>query len=496
MAEDNHNLINRAVGHFNCGEYSEASRLAGQVAAENPNNAVAAYLLGMIAKKADQFDLAAKFLNLAILNQPNQPHYHFNLGDVRTRQQQWQAAENHYQTAINLKPDFADAHLHLGNLRMQQGDRKGAIACYAATVRHNPDHHNGLYNLGILSQEMGDHQAAIHFFKQALEIKPNADKIHTAQAFSLLMTGQFQPGWVAYEHRWGLEKLRPRICPVPRWDGASPRGKRLYVYSEQGFGDALMFVRYAPLITARGGEVILECRSELFSLFAASHLASKVVARRFGDGRPPEFAYDLHIPLLSLPGLFETTLETIPAAIPYLKPDPAVVEKWCQRLGPRRGVRVGIAWSGNPNSPANHHRACTLKDLLPITLVPGVSFFSAQKGIPAQELATMAIDHGIVNLDPELTDFSETAGLLANLDLLISTDTAVVHLAGGMGIPTWTLLHTASEWRWMRDRENSPWYPSLILFRQEQSGIWTNVVDRIRKALARLVADHTDLAKR
>ncbi|MBF0437759.1 MAG: tetratricopeptide repeat protein [Magnetococcales bacterium] len=482
-------LLAQALTCYQQKDYIQVNDLVRQILNQDPENADAFYLLGVSASAMNRNDLAENLLSKAIAINPNQPFYHFNQGSILGLLGRTQEAKQSLLTAIALKPDLAEAHINLGNLLFNEGEHRSAAGYYITAVRLNPSLTTGYYNLGVIFQEYGDHLLAMDQFQQALRCEPESAKVHMGCAASLLKTGRFLEGWQEYEWRFQLPNHTARICPVPRWDGSSPFGQRIYVYTEQGYGDAIMFARYAPLIRKKGGIVHLECRPELVELFTNSHLADLVYARKLGDEQPPPFDYDRHIPLLSLPNLFGTTLETIPnRRTPYLTPTPERVQAWAQRLGSRSGLRVGLVWSGNPNASVNRNRACTLEDLLPLTLVPNITFYSLQKGPPAAQLTDLLMQrHEIISLDEELTDFSETAAALMNLDLLISTDTAIVHLAGAIGTPVWTLLHSACEWRWLESREDSPWYPTMRLFRQQKPEEWFDVINEVRGFLAEIV---------
>ena len=475
--------IHQAIRYFNEGDLANAGRLAQELFGQNPRDAEAIHLLGLIASRAERNELAVKLLEMAIDLKPNSAVFHFHLGELYAKQQKTRHAEKQYRRAIDLKPDFVNAFVNLGNIYVGNGDPESAIEAYLTATRLNPKTESAFHNLGILAQERGEHLAALQFFDQAIQAAPQAALSHTARGFSLLMLGRFQEGWSTYEWRWHLPNNAPRICHQPRWDGTQPQGQRIYLYTEQGFGDALMFVRYVPLVEKLGATVILECKPEMTRLFQSSHLAHKQVTRAQNDSNPPDFDFDCHLPILSLPGFFSPSLSTIPTEVPYLHPDPVLVAQWHDRLKTLPGLRVALSWSGNPETSVNRHRACTFqlfKSLVPIT---GVSFVSVQKGPPVQQLQDDPDAGMVVNLDPQLTDFAETAAVLAQCDLLISTDTAVVHLAGAMGKPVWTLLHSASEWRWMQERLDSPWYPSMRLFRQQTPEDWPELLKRVKEEL-------------
>ncbi len=360
---------------------------------------------------------------------------------------------------------------------------------YASAIEADPQNDVAHYNIGIIAQKYGNHDMALSHLDQSLAIKADAATVHMAKAFSLLMTEQFTAGWREYEWRWQLPDNNPRICPVPRWQGeVMEGGKRLYLYTEQGFGDAIMCARYIPWIRESGAFVILECKPELQQLFEDSDIADMVVVREDGDDSPPQFKYDYHIPIMSLPGLYTDSLGAIPQNVPYLVPNRKLATEWRLRLRKKeKRLNVGICWSGNPEAAANKGRACTFDDMLPLMKIPGVRFFSLQKGAPAAQLRESSHEHTVVDFDPVLTDFAQTAACLCQLDLLISTDTAVVHLAGAINTECWVVLHTASEWRWLQDRNDSPWYPNTTLFRQTRPDDWREVMILVSAALAKKV---------
>ncbi|MBF0261265.1 MAG: glycosyltransferase family protein [Magnetococcales bacterium] len=480
-------LIARATQALAKQEHVQVTALLRQVLESDPTHADAWYLLGVNANAMNHPELGRQLLAKAIAFQGDRPLYHFHHGSCLHTLGQLPEAEQAFRTAIALHPHQAEFHINLGNVRLDQGDSRAAIACYEEALRLNPDHKDAHHNLGVILQSMNAHEAALERFRAALRCNPDNATSHMGIAASLLKTGRFLEAWPEYEWRFRLANHSARICPVPRWDGSDPAGKRLYLYTEQGFGDALMFARFAQVLRERGATVLLECRPELLSLFTASELADLVTARDTEDKDPPPFEYDLHLPLMSLPLLLNTTLDTLPARVPYLHPPETRIAAWAEKLGPRHGLRVGLSWSGNPNATVNRERACILDHFLPLTEMPGVTFYALQKGPPAAQLTPeIQARHGIIPLEAQLTDFTETAALMRNLDLVISTDTAVVHLAGGLGVPVWTLLHTACEWRWLETRLDSPWYPTMRLFRQPAPGDWPGVIDQARRALVEL----------
>ncbi|MEO5340316.1 MAG: tetratricopeptide repeat-containing glycosyltransferase family protein [Magnetococcus sp. MYC-9] len=478
--------LQQAIRLFNAGDMANAGRLAQGLFSRNPNHAAAAHLLGMVAHRTGRLELAAKLLTVAVDLQPQQPQYRLHLGELLGTLGNLEAAEDQYRQAIRLKGDFVHAHVNLGNLHCGRGETDLAVAAYLTATRLDPQTSIAWYNLGILAQEQGEHGKALGFFDRALRAAPDVALTHVAKAFSLLALGRFQAGWQEYEWRWRLPDNTPRLCAQPRWDGADPQGMRIYLYTEQGFGDTLQFVRYLKPLRDQGAHPILECKPELLRLLQDSRLADEVVARVDGDARAPAFAFDCHSPLLSLlalPGVFAGPQPHLPESVPYLQADPILQAQWRERLAPLNGLRVALCWSGNPDTAVNRHRATSFATFLPLLQIPGISFISLQKGTPAQQLRDHPQQATVWDLEAELTDFAQTAALLTQVDLLISTDTAVVHLAGGLGRPVWTLLHTAAEWRWLQHRLDSPWYPSMRLFRQQTAGDWNSLLAQVAVAL-------------
>ena len=464
--------------------------MASTVFSRDPKHPDALFILGMVAHRSNNHNLAIQLIEQSLAHKPAQANVLFHLSTVLQSCGRLDDAEIRLAQALKINPTMVEAHINLGNICYGQDNPKQALAHYAAALESDPTNTTAHYNIGMIAQKYCDHELALHHFDKALESNQESATAHMSKAFSLLMTEQFTEGWQEYEWRWKLPDHTPRVCPVPRWQGEPMEGgKRLYLYTEQGFGDAIMFARYIPWVRESGAVVILECKPELEQLFRDSEIADKVVVREVGDDTPPRFKYDYHLPLMSLPGLFTESLATIPKNVPYLKPNRSLATQWRLRMGKGPELKVGICWSGNPKAAANKGRACTLSDILPITKVPGIKFFSLQKGTPAAQLLETEHEQIMVDLDPVLTDFAQTAACLCHLDLIISTDTAVVHLAGALNTKCWVILHTSSEWRWLQNRNDSPWYPNTTLFRQELPNDWANVVYRVKQALLEWVQE-------
>ena len=301
--------------------------------------------------------------------------------------------------------------------------------------------------------------------------------------------GRFEQGWAGYEWRWKCKEFGslPPFQP-PLWDGSFLDGRTILVHAEQGLGDTLQFIRYVPSLHQRGGRVILMCQPPLVRLLTRSPGIERLLAH--GDPVPE---FDVHTPLLSLPRLLGTTLESVPADVPYLEAEPQLVEAWRHRLGSYPGFKVGIVWQGNPKFRLDRLRSIPLAQFAPLARVPGVHQFSLQKGPGAEQLAAVTDRFPVTDLGRRLDDFMDTAAVLKNLDLVISVDTAIAHLAGALGIPVWVALPFAPDWRWLMGREDSPWYPTMRLFRQTRPGQWEDVFHHIAEALQRRLAAPAEL---
>jgi hypothetical protein len=361
-------------------------------------------------------------------------------------------------------------------------------------VRLRPNYPEAHNNLGAALYALGRPAEAEASYHEALRLRANYPEVHNNLAYALLLAGRFEEGWKEYEWRWKAKPLwiGARDFSAPLWRGEAIGDRTILLHSEQGLGDTLQFCRYAPLVVCGAG-IILEVQAPLVRLLSRLAGVTEIVAR--GDGLPP---FDLHCPLMSLPLAFGTTLETVPAATPYLSADPALAANWQERLVGLDGLRVGLVWAGRRwlNFPAaaavDRRRSIALKVLAPLGEVSGVSFVSLQKDGPAAEAADPP--HGLMLHDftAYLHDFEDTAALIANLDLVISVDTSIAHLAGALGKPVWLLNRFDTCWRWLLNRDDSPWYPTLRQFRQPRAGDWNSAVGAARDALQRLVAGDCD----
>jgi hypothetical protein len=337
-----------------------------------------------------------------------------------------------------------------------------------------------LTNRGAALFRMRRVQESLSHYAQALAVRPDHPEAHYFAGMTHLCLGEWEEGWKQFEWRWWTESFggRGRSGGPKAWRGEEPiAGRTLLLTGEQGLGDTLHFVRYAPLVARRGARVILRVQPTLVPLLAGMHGVDRVVPT---EAPTPE--YDLRCPLMSLPLIFGTTLENVPADVPYLAAAPDRLERWRRRLGRKTGPRIGLVWSGNHGHRDDRNRSAPLERLLRLTSLPGREVLSLQKELRDADRAALAAS-GMRCFGDELEDFSDTGALVSLLDLVITVDTAVAHLAGALGRPVWILLPFAGDWRWMLDREDSPWYPTARLFRQGAPGAWEELAERVVEAL-------------
>ncbi|MBV8209851.1 MAG: tetratricopeptide repeat protein [Burkholderiaceae bacterium] len=356
-----------------------------------------------------------------------------------------------------------------------------AMSAYQRLVQLVPGNPAAWSNLGQVQHELGLHEEALASVQRALAIWPRQPEALFGRGLVLLGLGRYDGAWEHLEARWGLATMEaPRHTDRPHWRGEDPAGRSLLLSSEQGFGDTIQFCRYAPLLASRGARVLLEVQRELVGLLKTLPADVEVIAR--GDPLP---RFDAQCPLMSLPGSFATTLESVPAQIPYLSADPAKTVVWRARLG--KGPHVGLVLSGSRSHQRDRVRSIELAQTAPL-LQAAATFHLLQKDLPQADEAFLASSGKIVDHRPELADFSDTAALVACMDLVISVDTSVAHLAGAMGYPLWVLLPYVADWRWLLSGDRSPWYPQARLFRQSRRGDWHGVLERIASDLRALLA--------
>jgi predicted O-linked N-acetylglucosamine transferase (SPINDLY family)/ADP-heptose:LPS heptosyltransferase len=461
--------------------HAEAETALREAVTRDPDFVDAHYQLGNLLRETRRPAESEASYRRVLTLRPAHHQAHNNLGAALGELNRFDEAIEHLRRAIALKPDYAEAHSNLGNALRSLGQAQEAEAECRRAIAIAPRFASAHLNLGFVLQDVERFDAALDCFRQAAACEPGYAKATLSEGILHLLRGDFAPGWEKYEARWRIGDLPPRNFAQPQWRGEPLGGRTILLHAEQGFGDAIQFLRYLPRVVARGGKVVLELQRPLVPL-ARAIAGTTVVAR--GETLP---AFDLHCPLLSLPLAFGTTPATIPAAIPYVAVAPERAAHWLARLAREAGLRVGLAWAGNAVHRNDHNRSIPFDRLAPLLAAAGVRWFSLQVGPRAADLAGRQ-GSPIADLAAELSDFGETAAAIAALDLVISADTAVAHLAGALGKPVWLMLPAAPDWRWQLGREDSPWYPSMRLFRQPRPGDWTAVAERVRAALETLAA--------
>lgn len=390
-----------------------------------------------------------------------------------------------YRHTLNLEPKNPDHLFNLALCLQQDGQLEAAEESYLDLIARFPDHADALANLGRLYQDSNHSDKALKYYLRDLELRPDDSDSHFNLAFIYLLIGDFEHGWKEYEWRFqraAANRTYPHRFKQPRWQGENFSGKTLLVHGEQGFGDNLQFLRYLPRLKARGGRVLFEVPEALASLIEGYPGIDRL--QIYNPHKPCTETFDLYVPLMSLPLIFQTQLDSIPAMLPPLTASSGLIASWRQKLAGNR-FKVGLVWGGhNVPDPA---RSCPTRELAPIFMVPGIDFYGLQTGEPAAESKSLQqFSNFKGNLGTQLKNFADTAAVIANLDLVISIDTATAHLAGAMGKPVWTLLPFAPDWRWLLERNDSPWYPSMNLFRQPEIGNWREPTTRMALKLYKL----------
>lgn len=506
-----------ALSHHRCGRLSEAEVLYRCILDADQNHSPSLHNLGLIALQAGQPEDAVDLIGRALALNDRAPTFHSNMGEALRATGQPEAALHHYERALALKPDYADAHYNVGivlrglgrpaeardhynraialrpefveahnNLGIvlrDLGDAEGAAECFATAVAVEPGYAEAHHNLGLVLRDRGLVAAAVARLELAVALRPDYAAAHYSLGLTLLLTGDLARGFAETRWRWQVADFPDRMpdLPCPLWEGESLEGKAILVWTEQGLGDSLQFIRYVIPLTETGAQVLVKapsCLAGLFQTIPGITLVEDLVLAATVDA-------DYHVPLLCLPRLLGTTAATIPAAVPYLHPDPVRAAVWQERLAPRPGFRVGMAWRGNPGQGNDRNRSMPPALMAALAAVSGVVLVNLQKDATPEDLAVFPAGEQFFNAASGLADFQDTAALISVLDLVVTVDTAVCHLAGALATPTWVLLCTAADWRWLRDREDSPWYPSQRLFRQPEAGDWETVIAQVKAELAR-----------
>ncbi|HYC02633.1 MAG TPA: tetratricopeptide repeat protein [Azospirillaceae bacterium] len=487
-------LSNRASALLLAGDPAAAEPLLTRARALDPHLPIIQCQQGMalaaMGRKAEAIPVFQAALALA----PDHLDTLINLGDALNDQGRFDEAEAVLRRAAELAPGTMSALNNLGNALLGQGRLGQAVESYCASIAADPTVYQPRVNLGTALRDLGDDDAADEAYKAALRLRPGEPSIHWQRALARLAAGDFETGWEEYEWRWrGIVAVPEALARLPEWTGGDPAGKRILVHCEQGHGDTLQFCRYAALLARHGAHVGLTAQPLLVRLLRDSLPEVRIFSET--EAVDPA-AWDARVALMSLPHRFGTRLDTIPAETPYLRAPTGTVEGWRARLaalGP--GLKVGLVWAGDPRRTVtaahivDRRRSLSLAALAPLRDVPGLTLLSLQKGEAAMQAQAPDRPFDLVDWTDELFDFADTAGLVSALDLVVTVDTAVAHLAGALRRPTCVLSRFDGCWRWLRDRKDSPWYPGLSLYRQSRWADW-------ERPVAEMVADIRDLAAR
>lgn len=478
-------LFNLGNCCFQQGFIEDAIGLFKRTAELNPNEHLAGFNTGIALFKLNKFKEAIDYFKIVLTKDPKNEEAHFNLGSCYRELKQYKAALQCYESAVAFNPGNIAAYINIGNVYNQLGDENKAKLYFDKVSNNNETKAVVFTNIGVSKMGQSLVDEASQYFDIALQFEPENPAIHYNKAHALLIKGNYDEGWTEYGWRKKRKEFFPREFSRPELkSGMDVNGKTILVYDEQGLGDTIQFVRYIPMLQKLGAIVIFECNKMLLGLFREHTVGRKMIGR--DRIKEPPIEYDYQIPLLSLPQFFNTTINNIPSEVPYIYADSSYSKKMAGIIGNSKEYKIGIVWGGNPVHTGDSNRSCRLENFKALLSVPNIKFYSLQKGGPLDQLEEC--NFPITVLNEYLDTFMDTAAAIENLDLVITIDTSVAHLAGAMGKRTWLLLPFFPDWRWMLDRKDSPWYPTMKLFRQNEEGNWKTVMKEIETELRELVA--------
>jgi tetratricopeptide (TPR) repeat protein len=460
----------------------EEARACFQRAVElEPARAMFLFNLATAEKDLGRMDAAIALYRRTVAADPGYADAHCSLGNALRDAGRVAEALEHLQRAVALEPDMALAHNNLGAALTDLARLDEARTRFQRAVELEPGRAMFLFNLATAEKDLGRVDEAITLYTRAIDIRPDYHQAFWNRGLARLSLGRFSEGWADYEHRTGCKECHNVLrLSEPRWGGSPLGDRRLLIHGEQGLGDVLQFIRFLPPVRDRAPNTVVAVYGALIPLLERSGFGPLV---KIEEPLPP---FDVQAPLLSLPHILGTRLDTIPAAVPYLAVEPARAQRWRAELEKHPGFKIGIAWQGRPSFRLDKLRSIPLEHFAPLAHVDGVRLVSLQKGPGSEQIAALADRFEVVDLGPELDAdgaFLDTAAVIESLELVISSDTAVAHLAGGLGVRVWLALARVADWRWMLDRDDSPWYPTMRLFRQRRDGDWPEVFRRMADAL-------------
>lgn len=477
-AELHNNLANAC---FEQGMLNESVSFFKRSLELKPDFAEAHNNLGVLFRELGEFDEAVNCGYRALALKPNYVEAYNNIAAAHWKAGRLEVGADYARRALELHPGYADAHTNLGNILRDQGAFGDAESLYRRAIELNPGSFDSHNSLGALLLAQGLYEEAAASFHRSLELKSDFVGARWNRSLLMLLHGDFECGWPEYEWRWRTSGTRAREFPQPQWDGSAPAGRVVLLHAEQGFGDTFQFVRYAKLIKNLGAKVVVECQMPLVNVLRGCDGIDYVCAR--GDALP---AFDCHVAMMSLPLIFRTSLQNIPTDNPYIHADATAVARWRERLQPIQGFRIGINWHGRGGHGNFRRRDIPIERMLSLGAVSNVHLVCLQKEMDSKESSAIAAAKVFspgADFDSSHGAFVDTAAILANLDLVITSDTAVAHLAGALGVAVWCALPYSPDWRWLLHRSDSPWYPTMRLFRQKQPGDWAEVFEEMQAAL-------------
>jgi tetratricopeptide (TPR) repeat protein len=474
---DLHNNLGVALNHAH--RYAEAMEAFGKALALRPQEAEICNNMGICLQGLGRYAEAAEFHSRAAALRPAYREAYFHRGRARTAMEMYPQALEDYHRVVELSPDWADAYNGIGMVQVKRLAFDKALAAYGKAIELDSGFFHAYYNRANALVLLGRYEEAVADFTKAIERYPNFSDAYWNRGLAYLLMGDYARGWSDYAWRKHAKMhlpTYPHQLTRAEWHGEPFTGRRLLVHYEQGYGDSIQCWRFLPQVKALGGTVIVEERGPLLGLLEEQRWADLIIASN--PNQPPQTEYDLHVSMLDLPRIFQATADTVGRTVPYVRAAENRKAKWACRIDPKY-FSIGIAWAGSPLHGNDLNRSARLNYFLPLGRIAGVRLYSLQKGASVEELARAASVCGITDLGNEFADFGDTAGAMAHLDLVISVDTAVLHLAGAMGRRAWGVLPYAPDWRWMRNAPTAPWYPTVRLFRQTDWGDWNRVFLRV-----------------
>ena len=473
------NLIQQALSLHKKGLFLDAQSIYQQILEVQPDHFGALQLLGVLLTQTNQHTQAIDFLSRALSINPNHAACYSNLSIALRQTNRLEESLMSSDKAISLNPEFAEAHYNRGSTLFALNSLNEAQVSYQKAINIKPDYAEAYYNLGVILYAQNRINEAIVSYQKAINLKPKYAAAYWNLSLCNLLNGNFNDGWKGFEWRWKNQEIRDLIRPKnltqPLWLGTEPlKNKTILLFAEQGLGDTIQFSRYIPLVSRLGSKILLEVQRPLVNLFNKIEGVNEIYVQ--GDTLPE---FDYQCPLLSLPLAFKTELNTIPPVTNSINSENNKVKKWQSILGKKSRLRVGVLWSGSTTHRNDHNRSLTLEQLIPY-LPPNYEYFCLQKEIRDIDQKVLSNQDLIKNLGVTLDDFTDTVALCELMDIIISVDTSVAHLAGTLNKKTWLLLPFSPDWRWLLNRNDSPWYPSIKLYRQDKIGNWDNILEQLK----------------